>query len=64
MQKVLAETKRSLWDMEHTTENGVSYMATRTKLEQIMTKLSQTALDYAQSIGVPMLYLLWMQKVY
>ena len=39
--------------MEHTTENGVSYMATRTKLEQIMTKLSQTALDYAQSIGVP-----------
>ena len=28
-------------------------MATRTKLEQIMTKLSQTALDYAQSIGVP-----------
>ncbi len=51
--EVLAETKRSLWDMEHTTENGVSYMATRTKLEQIMTKLSQTALDYAQSIGVP-----------
>ena len=36
--EVLAETKRSLWDMEHTTENGVSYMATRTKLEQIMTK--------------------------
>ena len=49
--EVLAETNRSLWDMEHTTENGVSYMATRTKLEQIMTKLSQTALDYAQSIG-------------
>ena len=34
-------------------ENGVSYMETRTKLEQIMTKLSQTAMDYAQSIGVP-----------
>ena len=51
--EVLAETNRSLWDMGHTIENGVSYMATRTKLEQIMTKLSQTALDYAQSIGVP-----------
>ena len=49
--EVLAETNRSLWDMGHTIENGVSYMATRTKLEQIMTKLSQTALDYAQSIG-------------
>jgi len=51
--EVLAETNRSLWNMGHTTENGVSYMTTRTKLEQIMTKLSQTALDYAQSIGVP-----------
>ena len=33
--EVLAETNRSLWDMGHTIENGVSYM------------------DYAQSIGVP-----------
>lgn len=51
--EVLAETNQSLWHMGHTIENGVSYMATKTKLEQIMTKLSQTALDYAQSIGVP-----------
>ena len=51
--EVLAETNRSLWHMGHTTENGVSYMATRTKLEEIMTKLSQAAMDYAQSIGVP-----------
>ena len=52
-EEILTESNQCVSNIEHTAESGVIDMSTGTELEHIMTKLSQAALDYAQSIGVP-----------
>ena len=51
--EIRTEKNKGVGNIEHTAENGVNDMTTGTELEHIMTKLSQAAMDYAQSIGVP-----------
>jgi len=52
-EEILTESNQCVSNIEHTAERGVIDMSTGTELEHIMTKLSQAALDYARSIGVP-----------
>lgn len=51
--EILTGSNQCVGNIEQTAENGVNGMTTETELEHIMTKLSQAAMDYAQSIGVP-----------
>lgn len=51
--EILRETNQCVSNIEQNTENGVYNMSTGTELEHIMMKLSQSAMDYARSIGVP-----------
>ena len=52
--KIRTDKNQGIGNIEHTAETGVYDMTTGTELEHIMTKLSQAAMDYAQSIGVPL----------
>jgi len=52
-EEILTGSNQCVGNIEQTAENGVNDMTTGTELEHIMTKLSQAAMDYAQSIGVP-----------
>ena len=51
--EILTGSNQCVGNIEQTAENGVNDMTTESELEHIMTKLSQAAMDYAQSIGVP-----------